>query len=188
MDAHGNQARVFVDEARLRAEENRSALLGGGFEALGPFGVGRGDACDAVGLDDIPTFMSQLQRGFTATPQRVACLSHVIPVTTTFSFQTAQEFEDKAKKAVQQWLPQLIARSFHIRMHRRGFKGRLSSQHEEQFLDGYILDCLRQEGATAKVSFDDPDLIIVVETVGQQAGLALWTKEDRDRYGFLKLF
>ena len=139
-------------------------------------------------VDDIPTFMSQLQHGFTATPQRVACLSHVIPVTTTFSFQTAQEFEDKAKKAVQQWLPQLIARSFHIRMHRRGFKGRLSSQHEEQFLDGYILDCLRQEGATAKVSFDDPDLIIVVETVGQQAGLALWTKEDRDRYGFLKLF
>ena len=77
--------------------------------------------------------------------------------------------------------------SFHVRMHRRGFKGRLSSQREEQFLDHYILTRLEQEQCSGRITFDDPDAIITVETVGQRAGIALWSREERERYLFLNL-
>jgi hypothetical protein len=35
-------------------------------------------------------------------------------------------------------VPELIGKRFHVRMHRRGFNGKLSSQQEAQFLDGFL--------------------------------------------------
>jgi tRNA(Ser,Leu) C12 N-acetylase TAN1 len=37
------------------------------------------------------------------------------------------------------------------------------------------------------VVFDDPDAILSVDTVGDRAGLALWTREELRRYPFLGL-
>jgi hypothetical protein len=34
-----------------------------------------------------------------------------------------------------------------------------------------MLDQLEQSGSPCKINFDDPDVIIVVETVAQQAGI-----------------
>jgi tRNA(Ser,Leu) C12 N-acetylase TAN1 len=73
-------------------------------------------------------------------------------------------------------------------MHRRGFKGRLSSQEEEHFLDDYILERLASKGkTTAKIDFSGAERVIAIETVGQRAGLSLWTREQIQRYPFLKL-
>ena len=70
-------------------------------------------------------------------------------------------------------------------MHRRGFKGRISSQQEERLLDDAILDSLSAAGTPARITFDDPDAVIDVETVGNQAGASLWTREELNRYPFL---
>ncbi|HLF13048.1 MAG TPA: hypothetical protein VJA26_17745, partial [Gammaproteobacteria bacterium] len=75
----------------------------------------------------------------------------------------------------------------HVRMHRRGFKGKLSSQHEEQFLDHFLLERLNVAGASGAIDFDDPDVIIAMETLGQQAGLSRWTREQLHAYELLKL-
>lgn len=45
-------------------------------------------------------------------------------------------------------------------MHRRGFKGRLSSQNEERFLDEVLLDALEQMGKPGRITFEKPDVII----------------------------
>jgi tRNA(Ser,Leu) C12 N-acetylase TAN1 len=37
------------------------------------------------------------------------------------------------------------------------------------------------------VSFDNPDAIIAVETIGNQAGMSLWFREDLQRYPFLHI-
>ncbi|WJW76408.1 THUMP domain-containing protein [Thiohalobacter sp. IOR34] len=129
--------------------------------------------------------------GFLAALHAVAeaprCLGRVVPVDKTFYFQSPQEFEDRSRAAVQSWVDDIAGKTFHVRMHRRGFKGRLSSQHEEQFLDHFLLQCLEKKGQGAHVGFDDPDVIIAVETLGQRAGLSLWTREARQRYPLLKL-
>jgi tRNA(Ser,Leu) C12 N-acetylase TAN1 len=114
-------------------------------------------------------------------------LARVVPVTCTFSFQSPEEFETKAKEAVLYWLPQLEGKKFYVRMHRRGFKGRISSLEEEHFLDKILLEELVKIGNPGQITFENPDAIVVVETVGQQAGLSCWTREEWQRYPLLKL-
>jgi tRNA(Ser,Leu) C12 N-acetylase TAN1 len=46
---------------------------------------------------------------------------------------------------------------------------------------------MQSEGSTGRIDFEDPDVIIVVETVGQIAGLSLWTREQRRKYSLLRL-
>ncbi len=138
-------------------------------------------------VEDIPSFMASLNTLIMEDATLMDALARVIPLSSTFDFQTPDEFESKAKEALSAWLPQLSGRRFHVRMHRRGFKKSLSSQAEERFLDDYALERLATQGETASIGFDDPDIIIALETVSQRAGLSLWTREDLQRYSFLKL-
>ena len=84
-------------------------------------------------------------------------------------------------------MPELAQKSFHVRMHRRGFKGRLSSPEEERFLDDLLLTALEEVGTPGRISFDDPDATIAIETVGQRAGLSFWRRSDLERYPFLRI-
>lgn len=120
-------------------------------------------------------------------PDALLPLARVMPVTQTFSFQSPQEFEAKTCQAVSGWIPQLSDKGFHVRMHRRGFKGKLSSMEEEHFLDHYLLEALERAGTPGRITFDDPDAIIALETIGPQAGLSLWTREDLRRHPLLHL-
>jgi tRNA(Ser,Leu) C12 N-acetylase TAN1 len=64
----------------------------------------------------------------------------------------------------------------------------MSSQLEEVFLDHFIMGKLKEQGQPpAAVDFQDPDTIIAVETIGQKAGLSFWTREQLQRYPFLKM-
>jgi tRNA(Ser,Leu) C12 N-acetylase TAN1 len=110
---------------------------------------------------------------------------HFVPVSTAFWFMSPEQFEAKATEALNAFLPQLTGKSFYVRMHRRGFKGRLAQHEEERMLGEVILGALAARGAVAHVAFEDPDAVVVIETVGQRAGLALWTREELERYPFL---
>ena len=74
-----------------------------------------------------------------------------------------------------------------MRMHRHGFKARLSSHEEERLLAELVLERLQEGGSSARISFHDPDFLLEVVTVGQRAGLSLWSREDGKRYPFLPL-
>ncbi len=138
-------------------------------------------------VSNIPRFLETLNVWVSDDPNLLQLLARVVPVTSTFSFQSPEEFETKAKEAVLYWLPILAGKNFHVRMHRRGFKGRISSHDEERFLDKILLEELGKMGNPGHITFEDPDAIIVVETVGQQAGLSCWTGEELQRYPFLRL-
>lgn len=136
---------------------------------------------------DIPATLEAMRAAFDQDPSRHSLVNRFSPVTVRFSFQTIEQFEARARESVAAWLPQLTGRSFHVRMHRRGFKGRLASDHEERLLDSHIMSAIGAAATSARVSFDDPDAIIVIETVGQDAGLALWARDELVRYPFLRL-
>jgi tRNA(Ser,Leu) C12 N-acetylase TAN1 len=72
-------------------------------------------------------------------------------------------------------------------MHRRGFKHRISSHEEECRLGAALLDALDVAGTPGSLSFENPDAIVAIETVGQRAGISLWSREDLERYPFLRL-
>ncbi|MDJ0591652.1 MAG: THUMP domain-containing protein [Pleurocapsa sp. MO_226.B13] len=138
-------------------------------------------------VSNIPRFLETLNTWVSDDPSLLKLISRIVPVTTTFSFQSPAEFETKAKEAVLYLLPSLAGKSFHVRMHRRGFKGSLSSHDEERFLDKIILEELGKMSNPGHITFEDPDAILVVETVGQQAGLSCWNRENLQRYPLLRL-
>jgi hypothetical protein len=120
-------------------------------------------------------------------PGCTACLSRVMPVTVTFTFQSPEQFELLARQAVDAFLADLRGKSFYLRMHRRGFKGRLSGQDEERFLDAYLLGELDKLQSQGRISFENPDRVIVLETLGQRAGLSLWTRDQVETYPLLHI-
>lgn len=139
-------------------------------------------------VEDIEQFLQDMETAFSTATPVLNYIGHIMPVTYRFIYQSPEEFEQQAKDVVTQWLDKLAGKHFYVRMHRRGFKGRLSSIEEEHFLDDFILDSLKQQGkAQAKIDFKDPDSVIAVETIGQEAGLSLWSREQLARYLFLKL-
>jgi tRNA(Ser,Leu) C12 N-acetylase TAN1 len=138
-------------------------------------------------VDDPRQILVLLREEANRDPKSVLPLARVLPVFQTFSFQTPAEFEEKAQQAVHTFLPTLGGKSFHLRMHRRGFKGKLSGMEEEQFLDTYLLQELEMAGTKGRIAFEDPDAIIALETLGPRAGLSLWTRDDLKRYPLLHL-
>jgi tRNA(Ser,Leu) C12 N-acetylase TAN1 len=109
-----------------------------------------------------------LKRRLEDDPSSLSFLSRLIPVTKSFIFQTPDEFERKVKETVSEWVPQLEGKGFHVRMHRRGFKVRLSSLEEEKMLDEFLLELAKDRGNPGHVTFEGPDVIIAVETVAHR--------------------
>lgn len=157
---------------------------------LAPFGdVRRTDYYNvlAMRVDDVARFLDALEATIRTDASIPNSVASIVPVTHTFRFDRPEDFEARTRGIVDEWLPELRDASFHVRMHRRGFKGRLSSQHEEQFLDHHLLEALRAHGSNGRIDFDDPDQIIVVETLGQRAGLSRWLRAQLNAYTLLKL-
>jgi tRNA(Ser,Leu) C12 N-acetylase TAN1 len=139
-----------------------------------------------VHVSDVPGFVGALDQRIRRHPELAGCLGRVAPVTRTFGFRTAEEFEARARAAALEFAPLSAGKAFHVRFHRRGFKGRLSSPAEERFLDEALLDALRAAGYPGRIAFDDPDAVLDVETVGDRAGLAVWTRDELRRFPFLR--
>ena len=135
---------------------------------------------------DISRLLEILREWTSDEPDALSFLSRLTPVTNTFTFQSPGEFEEKAKEIVLAWAPELAGKSFHVRMRRRGFKGKLSGLEEEQFLDTVLLEAIEKTGKAGRVAFDDPDVIVAIQTISQWAGLSLWTRDDLRRYPFIR--
>lgn len=135
-------------------------------------------------VEDVDRLLAQLLELSASDP---GVLAHVRPARATFDFRGPEEFEELARRVALAWAPRLAGRRFHVRMHRRGFRRRLSSQQEEHFLDDTLLSALGVAGEPGAIGFDDPDGILAVDTVGGRAGLSLWSRDELLRYPFLGL-
>lgn len=112
-------------------------------------------------------------------------VSHLFPAQRTIDFADAGDFEVRAREVVVGWLPDLAGKTFHVRLHRRGLKGILSTPKEERFLDDALLEGLKAAEIPSRIGFDAPDAVIQIETIDGRAGLSLWTAHDLRRYPFL---
>lgn len=123
----------------------------------------------------------------TTVPDIPNFLARVVPLSVTFNFESAEHFETQARDAVLQWAGRLAGKSFHVRVHRRGFKKELPSPKEEQMLAEALLETTEKTGMPGSISFENPDAIVAVETVDNRAGVSLWTRDELSRYPLLGL-
>ena len=138
-------------------------------------------------VEDIEAFQEAFTDQVARTPEVLQLIGRVMPASAFFAFQSAEDFEAKAREIVLGLSSRLRGRSFHARMHRRGFKEALPSQQEERMLNVALLEALERAGEPGRIDFEDPDFILDIETVGQRAGISLWSREDLERCPFLKL-
>jgi tRNA(Ser,Leu) C12 N-acetylase TAN1 len=115
-----------------------------------------------------------------------ARIGKVVPIEQTFAFHAA-DFEEKLESALLAYLPRLAGSRFHVRMERRGFKGRLNSLDIEQEMDRLLKERLHGAGKGGEIDFGDPDHILVAETVAAWCGVSLIAREMKERYPFIKV-
>jgi len=159
-------------------------------DMLGAFGrVKRTDFYNTLVIEvqDVHNMLETLLRKSLEDHEFLKPVSRLIPVTSTFVFQSPHEFESKASEAIMVWVSELAGKGFHVRMHRRGLKERLSGHAEERMLDDILLEALSKAGTPGHISFEDPDAVIAVETVANRAGLSLWSRDQLKRYPFIRI-
>lgn len=136
----------------------------------------------AMKVEDIDAFLADFAKAIADSPGILNLVSHVVPLRCTFEFATAEEFEDRARAMALTLVPLLRGKSLHVRLHRRGFKGALSTPKEEQFLDRVLMTEL---GQASRISFSDADAVIQIETIDGRAGMSLWSRDELQQCPFL---
>jgi tRNA(Ser,Leu) C12 N-acetylase TAN1 len=137
-------------------------------------------------VPDIDVFLGWLERQWSASHHFADVVAHVRPARETFHFHSPEEFEEKARMLARSIAPRLAGMGFFVRVHLRGFKGRPSAKEEERLLGDAILDSV-SPGPSGRITFERPDAILGVDTVGDRAGMSLWTADELRRYSFLGL-
>ncbi len=130
-------------------------------------------------------FLQEFAAAVEESPGILNAMSHVVPFEHVFTFKDATEFEAKSRAIALSYAPRLAGKSFHVRLRRRGLKGTISTPGEERFLDDILLGALADAGSPGRIRFDDPDYVLLIETLGGRGGIALWVGEDLKRYPFL---
>jgi tRNA(Ser,Leu) C12 N-acetylase TAN1 len=113
-------------------------------------------------------------------------LGRVIPVERVFTFR-AEAFVEKVCEAIRPYIDHLTDKGFYVRLERRGLKGRIVSPEAERTVDAFIEEELERQGKSARIDFDHPDAVVVVETIGDRCGVAFLTRELMERYPFVRV-
>ena len=112
-------------------------------------------------------------------------LARVVPVERTFALVPDIEAQLVAETAPLAEV--LVGVSFHVRVERRGHKQLVQSDRVERLLGTTLVEALRTRGHAPCVTFDDPDVIVAVELIGEVAGIGLVPRDLRTCYPFVRL-
>ncbi|MBI2081507.1 MAG: hypothetical protein HYT86_07285 [candidate division NC10 bacterium] len=99
-------------------------------------------------------------------------ITRIVPVERTFPV-TAETLLQEAQAALRDAAIRHPGPRFFVRLDRRGLKGRVNTQEMERTLGAFVVDAIRAAGGSPTVCFADPDVIFLLETVGETAGLCV---------------
>jgi len=137
-------------------------------------------------VEDVNLFLENLESMRQENPDRMTSISQILPLEQTFSFNLP-DFMDKLKEAVLPYVERVEGKKFYVRVKRRGHKGEMSSLEIEKEISSFIFEELEKAGKQAQVSFSDPDVVIIVETIANRAAVALITREMRKKYPLIRV-
>lgn len=136
--------------------------------------------------DDPVELLATLERQAGDLPVLNDTISRVAPAQAGFRYAGDEDFARQAEAVALAWAPRLAGKSFHVRLHPRG-AGLSGHRHEiEARLAAKLLDAVKAAGGTARIEFDDPDLILAIDAIHGRAGLGLWSREEMRGHPFLR--
>jgi tRNA(Ser,Leu) C12 N-acetylase TAN1 len=166
-------------------EGRRSALLAA-LRRLGAF-WGAGYRNVLVGrVDDREAFLEAVRERLPTDPLLEGSLTKIVPVEQVTQFEAAGLCETVVS-ALAPATARLAGKTFYVRLERRGFKGVVHTPTVERAVGQALLEAAAGHGAAGRVSFEDPDVIVAVETTGSAVGVGLLTRELRTRFPFVRV-
>lgn len=105
-------------------------------------------------------------------PQVFRNLHRVTPVEATAAFE-GDDVTETLCLALEREAERVYGLGFHVRARLRGLKGRVEGQAVERAIGGFLSQRSLEARAEARVTFDDPDVVVVVEVIGKNVGYAL---------------
>ncbi|MFN2427884.1 MAG: THUMP domain-containing protein [Candidatus Binatia bacterium] len=153
------------------------ALLGesGRFRTGGYPQVLIGTVARPHGKDDLLAGISDLAAGGERT---AGVIDRIIPVEEAVSFPR-DDVTETLCELFEPLAPRLCGKTFYVRAHLRGLKGRIEHPAVERALGDFLSEFAARAGAMPKVRFKDPDVVVVVEVVGRRVGYAFVGREHR---------
>ena len=143
------------------------------------------DVCTGKVEDVAPVLEGVLAARMRAEPW-ADMVARVIPVERTFTF-TPDTLAGKLESASAPLLDRIQSGSFCVRLERRGLAGKIPTQEIERAVADYAWKLLQARGVRLETDFEHPDYILAAETVNDQCGVALITRELSSRYPFLRV-
>jgi len=138
-----------------------------------------------VGLvADLQAFLETLRQRWQTQPFLPEILSTVAPVRAMFPF-TLDDLRDRLQEHLEPLAREIDGRPFYVRLKRRGHKGKIHSQEVEQALDDFLKKEIAAQGFSPVIDFTEPECVVVVEIIHNQAGVGFVTREHLARYPFL---
>jgi|SRR5581483_195268 len=137
-------------------------------------------------VDDPPALLASVEQALASDPLLPTALAKLVPIEATARFEPSTAVDTLAE-AVEPFVDRLAGGSFFVRLERRGLKGRLHTPTVERALGDRVWQSIERRGRVPRVDFRDPDAILVVETIGDQAGIAVLSRELRERHPFVRI-
>ena len=166
-------------------EGRRDALLVA-LRRLGRFRPGGYRNVVVGSVDDRAAFLARVADDLARDPLLPTALARLLPIDVTLRVTLETALDDFAA-AAEPLLEGLPGDAFFVRVERRGLKGRLQTPTLERALADRVWRMLEARGRVPRVDFADPDGVLVVETLGDQAGLTLLPRALRGRYPFVRI-
>ena len=105
-------------------------------------------------------------------------IDRIVPVEEAVSF-VRDDVTETLCEALEPRASRLCGKTFYVRVHLRGLKGRIEHPAVERALGDFLSEFAGRAGAPPKVSFKDPDVVVVAEVVGRRVGYAFLGREER---------
>lgn len=149
------------------------------FEETGFRGIIKGE------VEDLGKFLMELEERIKTSFLPV---SRVVPIEEWFYF-SPENFLNIVKERLKKFLEKIEANeTFCIRVERRGMKGIFSSKDLEREIGTYVCSLLKErDGVEHRVDLKNSDKMIVIETIGNIAGLTIISKRDRKMFPLIKV-
>src|SRR5437016_1400330 len=147
-------------------EGRRDALLMA-LRRLGKFRRGGYRNVVVGAVESVDGSLARVHEALDADPLLPTALARVVPIEATVRFEAPTAVETLAA-AAEPFVDRLAGGSFFVRLERRGLKGRLHTPTVERALGDHVWRALEARGHTPRVAFEDPDAVLVIETVGAE--------------------
>jgi tRNA(Ser,Leu) C12 N-acetylase TAN1 len=138
-------------------------------------------------VDDPRAFLDQLHEAHDRMPMIRGGLGKAIPIERVVRFGGPETFVDDVAAALPPLLDRMAGKTFFARVFRRGFRGMIDSTAAEGEIGARLVALLEARGERPKVSFRDADVVVSIETLRDEAGIALLDRDLRAAHPFVRV-